>query len=167
MITTLNHCKHIWNDLNIVVCIWEYTCTNNTFQDNLSEDIEEVLFGRDEDEFDSPITKQKVIWHPIKRWIDHTYTMVKYLIHGLYDKRISMKISLFLLTNGGQGHRGLAKTFPQFLPTCPWSRRSVWWPSGISQKHITVQSTLSQSELFIDWYSYFNFCINKENQRSH
>ncbi len=27
----------------------------------MGEDIEEVLFGRDEDEFDAPITKQKVM----------------------------------------------------------------------------------------------------------
>ncbi len=32
-------------------------------------------------------------------------TMVKYLIHGLYDRRISMKIALFLLTFRGSGHR--------------------------------------------------------------
>ena len=47
-------------------------------------------------------------------------TMVKYLIHGLYDRRISMKIALFLLTFGGQGHRGVAQTFPRLLPHVPW-----------------------------------------------
>ncbi len=37
-------------------------------------------------------------------------TMVKYLLHSLYDRRISMKIASFLLTFWGQGHRGVAQT---------------------------------------------------------
>ncbi len=46
-------------------------------------------------------------WQPLDKNIkikNHT-TMVKYLIHGLYDRRISMKIALFLLIIGGQGQR--------------------------------------------------------------
>ncbi len=46
--------------------------------------------------------------------------MVKYLIHGLYDRRISMKIALYLFMSGGQGHWGVAQTFPRLLPHVPW-----------------------------------------------
>ncbi len=46
--------------------------------------------------------------------------MVKYLIHGLYDRRISMKIALFLFISGDQGHWGVAQTFPRLLPHVPW-----------------------------------------------
>ena len=51
-----------------------------------------------------------------------TTTMVKYLIHGLYDRRISMKIALFLLTFWGQGHRGVAQTNPMVAPHVPWGQ---------------------------------------------
>ncbi len=47
-------------------------------------------------------------------------TMVKYLIHGLYDRRINMKIALFLFMSGGQGHWDVAQTFPRLLPHVPW-----------------------------------------------
>ncbi len=42
--------------------------------------------------------------------------MVKYLIHGLYDRRVGMKIALFLFMSGGQGHWGVAQTFPRLPP---------------------------------------------------